>query len=174
MPITTATTKATHDIHQLVDSLDHLTNTGTGMVAADKKPSSRRDERRRATHNEVERRRRDKINSWIMKLGSIIPDTCDSSPHSKHPVDGLSKGGILAAACEYIGELKEANENLTKHKQEVASLFETSQFLVEENNRLQQENQELRQILLRHGLHYEPQQIQPKVEAEHQPLTNPL
>jgi upstream stimulatory factor len=34
----------------------------------------RRDERRRATHNEVERRRRDKINNWIMKLGKIIPD----------------------------------------------------------------------------------------------------
>lgn len=33
-----------------------------------------RDDRRRATHNEVERRRRDKINNWIMKLSKIIPD----------------------------------------------------------------------------------------------------
>jgi upstream stimulatory factor len=33
-----------------------------------------RDDRRRATHNEVERRRRDKINNWIAKLGKIIPE----------------------------------------------------------------------------------------------------
>lgn len=36
-------------------------------------PAKKRDDRRRATHNEVERRRRDKINHWIMKLGSLIP-----------------------------------------------------------------------------------------------------
>lgn len=33
-----------------------------------------RDEKRRATHNEVERRRRDKINNWICKLARIVPD----------------------------------------------------------------------------------------------------
>lgn len=33
-----------------------------------------RDERRRATHNEVERRRRDKINNWITKLAKLVPD----------------------------------------------------------------------------------------------------
>lgn len=36
-----------------------------------------RDDRRRATHNEVERRRRDKINNWIMKLSKIVPE-CQS------------------------------------------------------------------------------------------------
>ncbi|XP_023331488.1 upstream stimulatory factor 1 [Eurytemora carolleeae] len=38
--------------------------------------SSAKEERqgnRRATHNEVERRRRDNINNWIMKLGKLIP-----------------------------------------------------------------------------------------------------
>ncbi|KAK3932850.1 Upstream stimulatory factor 1, partial [Frankliniella fusca] len=34
----------------------------------------RRDDKRRATHNEVERRRRDKINTWIMELSKIVPD----------------------------------------------------------------------------------------------------
>ena len=33
-----------------------------------------RDEKRRATHNEVERRRRDKINNWIIKLSKVVPD----------------------------------------------------------------------------------------------------
>lgn len=41
-----------------------------------------RDERRRATHNEVERRRRDKINNWIAKLSKIIPD-CSSMDNNK-------------------------------------------------------------------------------------------
>lgn len=40
-----------------------------------------RDERRRATHNEVERRRRDKINNWISKLSRIVPDC--SQEHTK-------------------------------------------------------------------------------------------
>ena len=35
--------------------------------------SNPRHDRRRATHNEVERRRRDNINAWIMKLGRLIP-----------------------------------------------------------------------------------------------------
>lgn len=148
---TTKATTTTINDDPLV-SLDNG-NTNTRPDAAGKK-QGRRDERRRATHNEVERRRRDKINNWIMKLGSIIPDTCEAP--SKHgPVDGLSKGGILAAACEYIGELKEENENLTRHKLEVSTLCETSQYLVEENGRLQQENRELREILLRHGIQFE-------------------
>lgn len=33
-----------------------------------------RDDKRRATHNEVERRRRDKINSWIFKLKEMLPE----------------------------------------------------------------------------------------------------
>ncbi|NWX94169.1 USF1 factor, partial [Nothoprocta ornata] len=37
-------------------------------------PRTTRDEKRRAQHNEVERRRRDKINNWIVQLSKIIPD----------------------------------------------------------------------------------------------------
>lgn len=40
-----------------------------------------RDDRRRATHNEVERRRRDKINNWIAKLGKIIPE-CNATTNT--------------------------------------------------------------------------------------------
>lgn len=40
-----------------------------------------RDDRRRATHNEVERRRRDKINNWIAKLGKIIPE-CNTNTNN--------------------------------------------------------------------------------------------
>lgn len=41
-----------------------------------------RDERRRANHNEVERRRRDNINKWIVELSKVIPDC--SNDQSKH------------------------------------------------------------------------------------------
>ena len=67
----------------------------------------KRDDRRRATHNEVERRRRDKINHWIMKLGSMIPadGLPDSINERPNVIEGQSKGGILSKACEYITTL---------------------------------------------------------------------
>ncbi|KAH8306611.1 hypothetical protein KR018_011555, partial [Drosophila ironensis] len=39
----------------------------------------KRDDKRRATHNEVERRRRDKINCWIFKLKEMLPSLSSSS-----------------------------------------------------------------------------------------------
>lgn len=38
-----------------------------------------RDDKKRATHNEVERRRRDKINGWIGKLAKIVPSCADEA-----------------------------------------------------------------------------------------------
>ncbi|XP_041981261.1 upstream stimulatory factor 2 isoform X2 [Aricia agestis] len=68
--------------------------------------AKKRDDKRRATHNEVERRRRDKINSWITKLAALVPN-------SGLP-DTASKGGILAKACEYITELTDKQKKLEK------------------------------------------------------------
>lgn len=56
-------------------------------------------------------RRRDKINHWIMKLGSMIPadgsnvEIGDRLSIAK--VEGQSKGGILSKACEYIQSLQQ-------------------------------------------------------------------
>ncbi|TRY89231.1 hypothetical protein DNTS_025400 [Danionella cerebrum] len=70
-------------------------------------PRTSRDDKRRAQHNEVERRRRDKINNWIVQLSKTIPDC---------PLDvtktGQSKGGILSKACDYIQELRQSNNRL--------------------------------------------------------------
>ncbi|XP_028048418.1 upstream stimulatory factor 2 isoform X2 [Monomorium pharaonis] len=112
----------------------------------------KRDDRRRATHNEVERRRRDKINNWITKLGKIIPD-CNtgtnttggnSSGEGKTNYETQSKGGILARACDYITELRTANQTLgqclrdnEKLRQEITAL----KLLV---NQLKRENLQLR------------------------------
>uniref|UniRef100_A0A8C1C3A9 Upstream stimulatory factor 1 n=2 Tax=Cyprinus carpio TaxID=7962 RepID=A0A8C1C3A9_CYPCA len=70
-------------------------------------PRNSRDDKRRAQHNEVERRRRDKINNWIVQLSKTIPDcTMDSTK------TGQSKGGILSKACDYIQELRQSNSRL--------------------------------------------------------------
>ncbi|XP_014671320.1 PREDICTED: upstream stimulatory factor-like [Priapulus caudatus] len=63
-----------------------------------------RDERRRHTHNEVERRRRDKINNWVLALSKIVPD-CEQD-HSKQGQVGNSKGGILAKTLITSKELR--------------------------------------------------------------------
>ncbi|XP_019699590.1 upstream stimulatory factor 2 isoform X2 [Harpegnathos saltator] len=113
----------------------------------------KRDDRRRATHNEVERRRRDKINNWIAKLGKIIPEcnvtgtTTNSSSNSggegKANYETQSKGGILAKACEYIGELRATNQNLSqclrdneKLRQEITALKQLITQLKHENHQL--------------------------------------
>lgn len=96
--------------------------------------SEPRDDRRRVSHNEVERRRRDKINTWIHKLGKIMPD----SVHNDTGKTGQqSKGGILSKACDYITDIRTANQRL-------AEALRQSEHHVEE---LQTENAALRKEL---------------------------
>lgn len=107
----------------------------------------------------VERRRRDKINNWIVQLSKAIPD-CNidytktgqvssalDSHHKFHIVrlentekDFLSlfqsKGGILSKACEYIKELRQSNLKLGE---DIGTL-----------DRLRIDNQLLRQEVLLH------------------------
>uniref|UniRef100_A0A3B5QIH0 Upstream transcription factor 2, c-fos interacting n=1 Tax=Xiphophorus maculatus TaxID=8083 RepID=A0A3B5QIH0_XIPMA len=96
-------------------------------------PRTPRDERRRAQHNEVERRRRDKINNWIVTLSKMIPDcTMDSTK------TGASKGGILSKACDYIRDLRQSNQRLQESLKEV--------------ERIQVDNELCRQQVLISGL----------------------
>ncbi|KMQ95468.1 upstream stimulatory factor 1-like protein [Lasius niger] len=92
----------------------------------------KRDERRRVTHNEVERRRRDKINNWITKLGKLLAD-CDQNVNkegdAKTNFEPQSKGGILARACDYITKLREAQEKLSQSMDESAQLIEEAKTL---------------------------------------------
>jgi hypothetical protein len=52
-----------------------------------------RDDKKRATHNEVERRRRDKINGWISKLSKIVPTCTDES---------TNKGQVLKVNTDHL------------------------------------------------------------------------
>lgn len=106
----------------------------------------KRDERRRVTHNEVERRRRDKINNWISKLGKLLPD-------NEHGLNGgdikanselQSKGDILARACEYITELREIREKFARNLEENTQLLEEAKTLRQVLNQLRKENSQLK------------------------------
>ena len=86
-----------------------------------------KDDRRRATHNEVERRRRDNINTWIEKLGRLIPEADDAgngaggglSNTNSGGKNSRSKGDILARACEYIDRISSENARLEEHLDEL-------------------------------------------------------
>ncbi|KAH9511367.1 positive regulation of transcription from RNA polymerase II promoter by glucose, partial [Dermatophagoides farinae] len=54
-------------------------------------PKNVADQKRRMTHREIERRRRDKINDWIYALSKEVPDCA-----TDRTKQGQSKGGILA------------------------------------------------------------------------------
>ncbi|XP_069463301.1 upstream stimulatory factor 1 isoform X2 [Ambystoma mexicanum] len=126
-------------------------------------PRSTRDEKRRAQHNEVERRRRDKINNWIVQLSKIIPDCsientklgqgslshcmADSTQIHNDPMSAesetsasqSSKGGILSKACDYIQELRQGNLRLSEELQSL--------------NQLQMDNEVLRQQAQNAAIH---------------------
>jgi len=103
---------------------------------------------RRATHNEVERRRRDNINNWIMKLGKLIPDCNTAQPSAeaggKH---AQSKGGILAKAVEYLAEMRNTNQRLVESLKQSEGLVSDNERLSNQVEQLQQENAILKQQL---------------------------
>ncbi|XP_077267579.1 uncharacterized protein LOC143900285 [Temnothorax americanus] len=108
----------------------------------------KRDERRRVTHNEVERRRRDKISNWISKLANLLaecdPENVNKEGEVKPNLEPQSKGGILARAYEYITELREAPEKLAQSLDESAQLMEEVKNLRQVVNQLKDENSKLK------------------------------
>ncbi|XP_073493348.1 upstream stimulatory factor 1 isoform X2 [Phyllobates terribilis] len=110
-------------------------------------PRPTRDEKRRAQHNEVERRRRDKINNWIVQLSKIIPDCSMESTKS-----GQSKGGILSKACDYIQELRQGNLRLSEELQNLEQLQMDNELLRQQVEDIKNKNLNLRTQLRHHGV----------------------
>ncbi|XP_037532068.1 upstream stimulatory factor 2 isoform X2 [Nematolebias whitei] len=110
-------------------------------------PRTPRDERRRAQHNEVERRRRDKINNWIVTLSKMIPDCSMDSTKT-----GASKGGILSKACDYIRELRQNNQRLQESLKEVERIQVDNELCRQQIEELKNENALLRAQLQQHGI----------------------
>lgn len=113
-----------------------------------------RDERRRATHNEVERRRRDKINNWIVKLSKIVPDC--SQDHTKQgqlsAMASQSKGGILAKTCDYIHELRSSNIKMAESLKDTEQILSEADSLRRQYEELKAENVMLRNQLQQNGI----------------------
>ncbi|KAF3839447.1 hypothetical protein F7725_018164 [Dissostichus mawsoni] len=116
-------------------------------------PRTPRDERRRAQHNEVERRRRDKINNWIVTLSKIIPDcNMDSAKTGASSLSSQSKGGILSKACDYIRDLRQSNQRLQESVKEVDRIQVDNDLCRQQIEELKNENALLRAQLQQHGI----------------------
>ncbi|KAM3875387.1 upstream stimulatory factor 1 [Diretmus argenteus] len=116
-------------------------------IAKQEAPRGSRDEKRRAQHNEVERRRRDKINNWIVQLSKVIPD-CNVD----YTKTGQSKGGILSKACDYIKELRQNGQKLGEDISTLDRLRIDNQLLRQEVEDWKSKNQILRNLLRQHGI----------------------
>ncbi|NP_998359.1 upstream transcription factor 1, like isoform X1 [Danio rerio] len=113
------------------------------------KPGSQRvsrDDKRRAQHNEVERRRRDKINQWIVQLSKTIPDCTYDAKNNQ------SKSGILSKACDYIQELRQSNARLEDELNTADRLRMDNQLLRKEMEEWKSKNQMIRNQLRQHGI----------------------
>uniref|UniRef100_A0A8C4SNN0 Upstream stimulatory factor 1 n=1 Tax=Erpetoichthys calabaricus TaxID=27687 RepID=A0A8C4SNN0_ERPCA len=95
----------------------------------------------------IERRRRDKINNWIVQLSKTIPDcTMDATK------TGQSKGGILSKACDYIQELRQSNLRLGEELNSLERLRLDNQLLRQQVEEWKSKNQILRSLLRQHGI----------------------
>jgi len=112
-----------------------------------------RQARRRELHNEVERRRRDNINSWMVQLSKILPDCVfgDGDNRSK-ALTATSKGAILEKAVAYIEALKAANTTLGKQVEETQQLKSENSVLRRQIDALKAENNMMREQLERNGI----------------------
>ncbi|XP_028838080.1 upstream stimulatory factor 1-like [Denticeps clupeoides] len=120
---------------------------GTASQSKTESPRTSRDDKRRAQHNEVERRRRDKINNWIVQLSKTIPD-CNMDTTK----NGQSKGGILSKACDYIQELVQSNGRLADELETLERLRMDNQLLRQEAEEWKSKNQMLRSQMRQHGI----------------------
>uniref|UniRef100_A0A8V1AKL7 Upstream stimulatory factor 1 n=1 Tax=Gallus gallus TaxID=9031 RepID=A0A8V1AKL7_CHICK len=96
-------------------------------------PRATRDEKRRAQHNEVERRRRDKINNWIVQLSKIIPDCSMENTKSGQ-------------------ELRQSNHRLSEELQGLDQLQMDNEVLRQQVEELKSKNLILRAQLRQHGV----------------------
>ncbi|XP_071806759.1 uncharacterized protein [Asterias amurensis] len=114
--------------------------------------------KKRDSHNEIERRRKCKINIGIIKLGDIIP-ICQTTK--------MSKNQILEQACLYIDELREQKEKLLLANTSDPEAAEEIKKLRKENEKLRAENKRNQEIIQDMESHPNGMVEQPKVTSRH-------
>lgn len=138
---------------------------GTGRRGRKSAPLTGSEEwkrQRKDSHKEVERRRRENINTAINKLSELLP------------VKESSKATILARAAEYIQKLKETESaNIDKwtlqkllSEQNQSRLSSANERLQDELGKAYKEIEELKQRLKQAGLPYNQQEEQSKGSQE--------
>ncbi|XP_065055745.1 upstream stimulatory factor 2-like [Rhopilema esculentum] len=121
---------------------------------------SARDERRRATHNEVERKRRTKINAWIEKLACLVPECKQDQTKA-----GQSKGTTLSKAIDYIEKLRSQNDRLADTLKDHERLLVENQVLRQQMDELRRDNALLRANLHMHQEHQDMQSDAQQIDA---------
>ncbi|UJR31647.1 hypothetical protein I4U23_019128 [Adineta vaga] len=96
--------------------------------------------KRRATHNAVERRRRDRINQHIQQLSKLIPD-CSNY------VKNQSKTAVLEKTIAYVHELRTQNLALVKQTVDAGIILHENDALRDRIRMIEQENSVLKSLL---------------------------
>ncbi|XP_064407407.1 upstream stimulatory factor 2-like [Halichondria panicea] len=111
--------------------------------------ATNREAQRKATHNEVERRRRDRINELIKVLAQIVP-ACQKKDATAGSIVGYvySKGTVLDKTVDYLKELVFQNEQLTAS----AKIAEKSTKALNQILVLEKENAFLRAQIIQFGI----------------------
>jgi len=104
-------------------------------------------DQKRSKHNEIERKRRDNINNWIMKLSKIVPDCQADSAKQAQP-----KGVILSKACDYITKLTKDNTKLYDVLDENNSLRDELNDCKKELDEMETEIDYLKDLLKENGI----------------------
>ncbi|XP_031558966.1 basic helix-loop-helix domain-containing protein USF3-like [Actinia tenebrosa] len=99
--------------------------------------------RRRIVHNEVERRRKDKINGWITKLAETIPGCLQGKQ---------SKNLVLERAVDYFKEVNNKVAQLEECQQQRNSLVLDNQALKQRLEVLQKQNDKLQELLRKNNI----------------------
>ena len=108
----------------------------------------------------VERRRRDKINTWIMKLAAVVPD-CQMDQSKQGP----SKGGVLSKSLDHIIKLRAQNDRMAETIKEQERILVENQVLRQQVEKLRQENALLQaqNIQLRQNSEVVSEDVKPSV-----------
>lgn len=109
----------------------------------------------------VERRRRDKINTWIMKIAAVVPD-CQMDQSKQ----GTSKGGVLSKALDHIVKLRQENERMRENMKEQERVLVENQVLRQQVEKLRQESSNLQAHLNLHLRQNEPLDEDGKLEED--------